>query len=78
MVIHSLLKSDSLTVGKPLAKAMELGSSDSLKIILTTQDGKSAKRPHQAFLSIADTETGLETSFPFSVKDNGKGKVEIV
>jgi len=62
----------------PLAKPVSLGSSDSLKIILTaTEDGK-AKRPHQAFLLVRDQDTGLETTFPFSVKDTGKAKVELV
>jgi oligosaccharyltransferase complex subunit delta (ribophorin II) len=62
----------------PLSKPITLGASDTLKIILTaTEDGK-AKRPHQAFLLLTDEETGLETSFPLSMKDNGKGKVDLV
>jgi oligosaccharyltransferase complex subunit delta (ribophorin II) len=55
-----------------------LGATDTLKIILTaTEDGK-AKRPHQAFLLLRDQDTGLEATFPFSVKDSGKGKVDFV
>lgn len=61
-----------------LSKAVQLSSSDTLKIILTTQEGKTAKRPHQAFLEIKDVNTGLETSYAFSVKESGKGKVELV
>lgn len=67
-----------LTPKAPLAKAVPLGPADSLKIILTAKDGSKAARPHQAFLMLQDQDTGLETSFPFSVKDTGKGKVEIV
>merc|ERR1712225_17626 len=52
------------------------GAADSLKIVLSaTEDGK-AKRPHQAFLLLRDQDTGLEATFPFSVKENGKGKVD--
>jgi oligosaccharyltransferase complex subunit delta (ribophorin II) len=62
----------------PLSKAVTLGAADTLKIILTaTEDGK-AKRPHQAFLLLRDQDTGLEATFPFSVKDTGKGKVDFV
>jgi oligosaccharyltransferase complex subunit delta (ribophorin II) len=55
-----------------------LGPGDSLKIVLTaTEDGK-GKRPHQAFLLLRDPDTGLEATFPFSVKDTGKSKVDFV
>lgn len=63
---------------KPLAKPITLGASDSLKIILTTQDGNTARRPHQAFLLLKDPSTGLDISYPFSVKENGKAKVDLV
>lgn len=49
-----------------------------MKIILTTQEDKTAKRPHQAFLNIRDVDTQLETSYPLAVKETGKGKVELV
>jgi oligosaccharyltransferase complex subunit delta (ribophorin II) len=63
---------------KPVAKPILLGASDSLKVLLTAQDGKTAKRPHQAFLLLKDTDTGLDISYPFSVKESGKAKVELV
>lgn len=66
------------TDAKALTKTVDLGAQDTLKIILTTQDGKAAKRPHQAFLNLLDSASGLETSFAFSVKDSGKAKVELV
>lgn len=62
----------------PLKKDVALSTTDSLKIILTaTEDGKAA-RPHQAFLLLRDQDTGLETTFPFSMKESGKGKVDFV
>jgi oligosaccharyltransferase complex subunit delta (ribophorin II) len=55
-----------------------LGPTDSLKIILTaTEDGK-GKRPHQAFLLLREPKSGLEATYPLSVKDTGKAKVDIV
>ncbi|MCJ1447760.1 MAG: hypothetical protein MMC23_008271, partial [Stictis urceolatum] len=68
---------ENLSESKALPKRVELGPADTLKIILTTQEGKSAKRPHQAFLSVEDLSTGLETSFPLSVKESGKAKLEL-
>ncbi|KAL5117748.1 hypothetical protein ACEQ8H_004358 [Pleosporales sp. CAS-2024a] len=68
---------DKLSSSKPLSKTVELGASDSLKLLLTTVDGKTAARPHQAFLTLTDPTTGLEESFVFSVKENGKGKVDL-
>lgn len=73
-VVNNLI---SLKEGSLPKKDVELGSTDSLKIILTTQEGYTAKRAHQTYLSLSDS-TGLETSFPLQVKDNGKGKVELV
>lgn len=49
-----------------------------LKVLLTTQETKSGKRPHQAFLTLHEESTGLEESFAFSVKDTGKAKLDIV
>jgi oligosaccharyltransferase complex subunit delta (ribophorin II) len=55
-----------------------LGATDTLKLLLTTVDGKSAKRPHQAFLTLTDPTTGLEESFVLNVKESGKAKVDLV
>ncbi|PBP27593.1 oligosaccharyltransferase subunit ribophorin [Diplocarpon rosae] len=69
---------DKLSSHVPLTKPVTLGTADSLKILISaTEDGK-AKRPHQAFLLLKDRDSGLETAFPFKVKENGKGKVELV
>lgn len=67
-----------LSENEPMSQALQLGTSDTLKIILTTQEDKSAQRPHQAFLNIRDSASGLETSFAFAVKESGKGKIELV
>lgn len=67
-----------LNPSTPLAKSVSLGASESLKLLLTTVDGKTAKRPHQAFLTLTDPTTGLEESFVLNVKENGKGKVDLV
>ena len=61
-----------------MPKKVQFSASDTLKVILTTQEDKKAKKPHQTFLLVKDDTTGLETSFPFSLKDSGKGKVELV
>ncbi len=67
-----------LSASTPLSKAVSLGASDTLKLILTTVDGKTAKKPHQAFLTLTESGTGLEESFIFDIKDSGKGKVDLV
>ena len=64
--------------GKPLSKPVSLGSSDTLKVLVTTKEGSKAKRPHQAFLLVKDPKSSLETSFAFQVKENGKGKLDLV
>ena len=62
---------------KALPKALSLTSTDTLKIILTTQEGKTAKRAHQAFLTLTDPSSNLDISYPFSVKESGKAKVDL-
>ncbi|KAK8196115.1 hypothetical protein M8818_007268 [Zalaria obscura] len=61
----------------PLSQDVSLGATDTLKIVLTTSEDSSPKRPHQAFLTVQEPKTGLEESFPFSIKESGKGKVEL-
>ncbi|MCJ1239650.1 hypothetical protein MMC14_007648 [Varicellaria rhodocarpa] len=68
---------EKLVENKSLPKAIQLSPHDTLKIILTTQEGKVSKRPHQAFLMVKDSQTSLETSYAFSVKESGKGKVDL-
>ncbi|QIW97569.1 hypothetical protein AMS68_003087 [Peltaster fructicola] len=69
---------EKLSATKALSSnAITLAPSDALKITLTTKEGSSTKKPHQAFLSLRDTTTGLEDAYAFSVKENGKAKLEI-
>ncbi|KAI9879489.1 MAG: hypothetical protein M1830_008365 [Pleopsidium flavum] len=68
---------DPKKISKALSQPVTLGASDALKILLTTQEDKTPKRPHQAFLNIRDLDTQLETSYPISTKESGKGKVEL-
>lgn len=68
---------EKLTEHKPFPRPITLGASDSLKVVLTTLDGKTAKRPNQAFLLLKEVVTGLDISYPFSVRENGKAKVEL-
>ncbi|KAF2452337.1 hypothetical protein BDY21DRAFT_425205 [Lineolata rhizophorae] len=62
---------------KPLAKPLNLSAGDTLRISLTTLEGTKGKRPHQAFLTLTIPGTPLEESFALSVKESGKGKVEV-
>lgn len=67
-----------MSPSKPLAKAVALGAGESLKVILTVTNGGKGRKPHQAFLTITDPTSGLEESYPFTVKDTGKAKVDLV
>jgi hypothetical protein len=74
----SILRLFRLNPSSPLAKSVSLGAGDSLKLLLTAVDGNTAKRPHQAFLTLTDPTTGLEESYVLNMKDSGKGKVDLV
>ena len=67
-----------ISESKVLSKPVQLGSTENLKILLTTKENNKAKRPHQAFLLLKDSKANLDTSFAFQVKDNGKAKVDLV
>jgi hypothetical protein len=71
-------RSSRVSPSKPLSKPVSLAGADTLRVTLTTKEGSSAKRPHQAFLLLQDTQTGLDISYPFTVKENGKSRVELV
>lgn len=68
----------SLNPSKPLSKPVTLKQGEALKVILTVTNGGKGRRPHQAFLTITDPASGLEESYPFTVKDSGKAKVDLV
>ncbi|KAL9614261.1 MAG: hypothetical protein Q9167_001217 [Letrouitia subvulpina] len=68
---------EKISEGRSLANPVSLKPSETLKVLLTVKEDKRPRRPHQAFLTIEDSKTKLDTSFPFVVKENGKGKVEL-
>ncbi|SLM33778.1 oligosaccharyltransferase subunit ribophorin ii protein [Lasallia pustulata] len=68
---------EKLIENKALSQPIQLGASDTLKILLTAQEDKRPKRPHQAFLQIMEPTTGLGTSYALAVRENGKGKIEL-
>merc|ERR1712000_759599 len=68
---------EQLLPSKALSKPVTIGAADTLKVTLTVQDGKTAKRPHQAFLLLQDSSKKLDISYPFSVKESGKAKGEL-
>ncbi|KAI8623957.1 Oligosaccharyltransferase subunit Ribophorin II-domain-containing protein [Xylariaceae sp. FL1651] len=68
---------EKFSESKPLSHPVTLGNTDSIKILLAAKEGGKGKRPHQAFVILHDTITGLEAPFPMTVKDNGKAVVEI-
>ncbi|CAK7224261.1 hypothetical protein SBRCBS47491_005489 [Sporothrix bragantina] len=69
--------SEKLNAKGALGKPLVLGSTSTAKITLTTKDNGKEKRPHQAFVLLRDVESGLEAPFPLTVKDSGKGVVQI-
>ena len=73
-----VLSAPRLTPYQQLSKPILFGSADTLKVTLTAQEGKTAKRPHQAFLLVQDQTGKLDVSYPFSVKESGKAVVSIV
>ncbi|KAL4946675.1 hypothetical protein BDV06DRAFT_54028 [Aspergillus oleicola] len=60
-----------------LSNPVALGNADTLKVALTAQEGKSAKSAHQVFLLLQEPNSSLDISYPFSVKSNGKSRVEL-
>lgn len=73
-----IVDSYRLSSSKPLSKPVSFSDIDTLRVALTVQEGSSAKRPHQAFLLLSDAQSGLDISYPFTVKDSGKARVELV
>ncbi|KAL8988451.1 MAG: hypothetical protein Q9169_008552 [Polycauliona sp. 2 TL-2023] len=67
----------SLIENKSLPDPVVLGELDNLKILLTTIENKKPSRPHQAFLLLREPKSNLDTSFPLSIKESGKGKLEL-
>ncbi|KAG6004615.1 hypothetical protein E4U21_000891 [Claviceps maximensis] len=68
---------EKFTDANRIKKTLALGHQDTLKVLLTTKEGSVARRPHQAFLVVRDGASGLEAPFPLTVKESGKGMVQI-
>jgi oligosaccharyltransferase complex subunit delta (ribophorin II) len=61
----------------PLEAPLVLAPAETLRVHLTTTEGKKAKRPHQAFLLLTEPESGLEAPFPLKVSSSGAATVDI-
>lgn len=61
-----------------MAKTITLNDASTLKLLLTIQEDEVAARPHQAFLTLREIDSGLDISYPLNVKGNGKAVVELV
>ncbi|KPI45872.1 uncharacterized protein AB675_582 [Cyphellophora attinorum] len=68
---------ENLSPKSPLTKPFVLGASDTLKVVLTTKEGKTSKRPQQASLLLRDPATDLDVTYPLSTKESGKGKIDL-
>ncbi|KAB5549999.1 Dolichyl-diphosphooligosaccharide--protein glycosyltransferase subunit Swp1 [Coniochaeta sp. 2T2.1] len=68
---------EKLNAKKPLSKAINFGSADTIKISVTAKDNGKGKRPHQAFVVLKDVDSGLEAPFPLTTKDTGKAVTQI-
>ncbi|KAJ5550846.1 hypothetical protein N7461_005544 [Penicillium sp. DV-2018c] len=68
---------EQFITSKPLSRPVSFAGADTLRVTLTAQEGSSPKRPDQAFLLLKDAQTGLDISYPFNVKDNGKSRIEL-
>ncbi|KAM5468304.1 hypothetical protein MauCBS54593_005045 [Microsporum audouinii] len=66
-----------LAQDKPLTKPITLNDASTLKLLLTIQEDQVAARPHQAFLTLRESESGLDISYPLTVKGSGKAVVEL-
>ncbi|KAI1497072.1 Oligosaccharyltransferase subunit Ribophorin II-domain-containing protein [Biscogniauxia marginata] len=68
---------EKFSANAPLSQPVVLGTSDTLKVLLTAQENSKGRRPHQAFVVLQEPSSGLEAPFPLTVKDSGKATVEI-
>ncbi|KAK7205841.1 hypothetical protein BZA70DRAFT_277183 [Myxozyma melibiosi] len=72
------LQTESFSTSKKLAEAVSLPITATARfrfVIESEEGGRSI--PHQTYIQISDPSTGLETSFPADVRDNGRSRVDI-
>ena len=55
-----------------------LKAAESLRVTFKTTNGGKARKPHQAFLTLTNPDSGLEEAFAIAVQENGKGKLDLV
>ncbi|KAM3503113.1 hypothetical protein MY10362_004408 [Beauveria mimosiformis] len=71
-------KSGAFTSAVKAKTEVTFGHASTLKLSLTAEEAGTAKRPHQAFLVLRETASGLEAPFPLTIKESGKGTVKLV
>ena len=62
----------------PVANELVLSPTDTLKIALTTTEGKKPAKPHQAVLMLAHPDGENLHSYELVVRDSGKAKLDLV
>ncbi|OAX82127.1 hypothetical protein ACJ72_03522 [Emergomyces africanus] len=85
MQLQTLLRASLLFCTIPYSWAASGWGFDDATITIAQKDAgigaglkeNSAKRPHQAFLLLKELDTGLDLSYPLSVKESGKARVEL-
>ncbi|KAI1913358.1 hypothetical protein LOZ39_004689 [Ophidiomyces ophidiicola] len=68
---------EKLSDKRPLSTPVSFGHTGTLKLLLTAQEGRAAKKPQQAFLLLTDPASNLDISYPLTIKENGKAKLEL-
>ncbi|KAK9369961.1 hypothetical protein V1509DRAFT_618095 [Lipomyces kononenkoae] len=74
------LETHPFSITAALPKIVSLPTSALARIRLVVQSDLTPdqnNKPHQAYASIEDPVTKLETSFPIDVRENGRGRVDI-
>ncbi|KAK9481293.1 hypothetical protein V1514DRAFT_345614 [Lipomyces japonicus] len=75
-----VLESGSFTQSRPLNTQLSLllGTVARIKFSTRSEAVEAVNhKPHQAYVIVKDSSTGLETAFPAEVRDNGRGKLDI-
>jgi oligosaccharyltransferase complex subunit delta (ribophorin II) len=68
----------SFSSDKAITDSVALEAGGSLRLSLTVTNGGKPRRPHQAFLTVANKDGSLEESFPLTINDKGKAKFDLV
>ncbi|KAK9380496.1 uncharacterized protein V2V93DRAFT_347112 [Kockiozyma suomiensis] len=72
------LQTESFSVSKPFSDPIPLPNTATARFRFSIESEESGtSKPHQAYLQISDPTTGLETSFPADVRDNGRARIDV-